>query len=80
MIQTPFHAHHTIPSKLTRGQAKVTRQQKLGYKKSKSTEQLDIHVTVKFKFRLTDFKWLALRAGLGILCMITDSTSLSQSF
>ena len=28
----------------------------------------------------TDFKWLALRLGLGIMCMMTDSTLLSQSF
>ena len=28
----------------------------------------------------TDFKWLAFRLGLGILCVITDSTFLSQSF
>ena len=28
----------------------------------------------------TDLKWLALRLGLGIMCMITDSIFLSQSF
>ena len=28
----------------------------------------------------TDCKWLALRLGLGIQCMITHSTFLSQSF
>ena len=28
----------------------------------------------------SDFKWLALRLGLGILCRITDSTFLSQRF
>ena len=28
----------------------------------------------------TDFKWLALRLGLGILCRIRDSTFLYQSF
>ena len=28
----------------------------------------------------TDFKWLALMLGLGILCMMTDSTFLSESF